>query len=203
MLNFSKIGWSVFFVGLSVLGAVGYAGVQGKAFKAEKDGVELLLNESYVARVLDLIASSRKRVWVSMYVAKYQKSRSYSVENKLFKALVEAHGRGVDVRVLLDEGMEWDGKSAKMSNRRSTKNDDAITYLLEQGLSVRLDSPEQIMHAKTLVVDDGYAVVGSHNWTYSALSRNVETSVLLSRHQDVAPLAEAFLQQWASGRAPQ
>jgi phosphatidylserine/phosphatidylglycerophosphate/cardiolipin synthase-like enzyme len=197
-----KFIFSVFFVGLSLIGAVGYAGVHSNSFKSEKDGVELLLNDAYVSRVLELISSSKKRVWVSMYVAKYQKKRSYSIENKLFKALAKAHARGVDVRVLLDEGMEWDGKSGRMSNRRSSKNDDAIDYLLEQGLSVRLDSPEQIMHAKTLVVDSGFAVIGSHNWTYSALSRNIETSVLLSREHDVAPLAKVFQDQWSLGHEP-
>ena len=202
-LRSSKSVWSIFFIALSLLGAVGFAGVHSnKRFKAEKDGVELLLNEAYVVRVLELISCSNQRVWVSMYVAKYQKERSYSVENKLFKALVQAHASGVDVRVLLDEGLEWDGKSGRMSNRRSSKNDDAIEYLLEQGVSVRLDSPEQIMHAKTIIVDDHYAVVGSHNWTYSALSRNVETSVLLSREPDVTPLAKAFEKQWSSGKNP-
>lgn len=193
---------TVFLISLGCYGAWGFALAGPKAFEAEADGVELLLNERYVERVLELIHASKKRVWVAMYVARYQRSRSYSIENKLFKALLKAHVRGVDVRVLLDEGYEWDAKSGKMSKRRSDKNEEALSYLLQQGIPVRLDDPERIMHAKTLCVDDRYAVVGSHNWTYSALSKNVEASVLLFDVDEVQALSKCFLESWNSGTEP-
>lgn len=183
---------------MGLWGAVGFASGGAQKFVAERDGVELLLSERYPDRVLELMASAKKKIWVSMYVARYQEDRSFAIENKMFKALVDAYRRGVDVKVILDEGMEWDTHKGRMSNRRSQKNDEALQYLRRNGVPVRLDDPERIMHAKTLSVDDQYAVVGSHNWTYSALKKNVEVSVILSRKQDAEPLARAFDEMWRS-----
>ena len=40
-----------------------------------------------------------------------------------------------------------------------------------------LDEEDRTTHAKVLVVDDRHVIVGSHNWTRSALAANREWSV--------------------------
>ena len=35
-------------------------------------------------------------------------------------------------------------------------------------------------HAKLMIIDSGIVVVGSHNWTYSALAENNETSIVIN-----------------------
>jgi phosphatidylserine/phosphatidylglycerophosphate/cardiolipin synthase-like enzyme len=182
---------------LAGISALGYAGVfKSSEIKTEADGVDLLVGEDYAKRVEELILSAKTRVWMAVYVANFQKDRAYSVENKLFNALAKVHSQGVDVKVILDEGLEWDSQKNAMSSRRSIKNDSAYEFLQSKGIPVRMDSPEQIMHGKFLVVDERYAVLGSHNWTYSALAKNVEVSVLLSRESDSQEVAKVFAKLW-------
>jgi phosphatidylserine/phosphatidylglycerophosphate/cardiolipin synthase-like enzyme len=179
-----------------------YAGVLGSTdFKTEQDGVELLWSEDYVPRTLELIASAKKSVWVGMYVTSYQSDRGYAIENKMLKALVEAHRSGIDVRVVVDEGYQWDTKTHRMSSRRSKKNDNAVAYLHQNGVEVRRDDPDRIMHGKFMVVDEDIAVIGSHNWTYSALKKNVEVSVLLKGQDDVEELSRHYQTLWKRSRS--
>ena len=200
-LQGAKAFLSLLWLGLAIVGAMGYTGffqVQAKSQRepSEDSGVELLAGESYAKRVEELILSARSKVWVAMYVANYQGDRFGAAENKLFQALAKIHSKGVDVKVVLDRGMEWDKAKAQLSKERSDKNDAAFEYLKSKGIPVRWDSADQIMHAKFLVVDERFAVVGSHNWTYSALAKNVEVSVLLSRESDSAPVGKLFTELW-------
>jgi len=47
------------------------------------------------------------------------------------------------------------------------------------------DSPSKTSHTKVLIIDDQFALLGSINWTYSALSENNEVSVLI-RSKEIA-----------------
>lgn len=192
------LAWSVF---MSLCGAIGFVSAGAKGFQMEADGVELLSNERYLERLFDLFGAAEKKIWVCMYVARYQESRSFAVENKVLKALATAYARGIDVRVIFDRGMEWDAKRGRMSKRLSKKNDEAFEYLFSQGVPVRWDDPEQILHAKSVLVDDEYAIIGSHNWTYSALKKNVETSVLLKMKSEASVLACDFEAMWLSAES--
>jgi phosphatidylserine/phosphatidylglycerophosphate/cardiolipin synthase-like enzyme len=136
-----------------------------------------------------------------MYVTSYQSDRGYAIENKMLKALVEAHRSGIDVRVVVDEGYQWDTKTHRMSSRRSKKNDNAVAYLHQNGVEVRRDDPDRIMHGKFMVVDEDIAVIGSHNWTYSALKKNVEVSVLLKGQDDVEELSRHYQALWKRSRS--
>jgi cardiolipin synthase len=179
------------------LSALAYAGIlKPQSFHTESDGVELLWSDQYVKRVLELIDSAEKRVWVAMYVCRYKPELNHSIENKVLKALIKAHRQGVDVRVVVDEGFEWDSKRARVSKQRSKKNDAASAHLHKHGIEVRRDDPQRIMHGKFLLVDDDFAVIGSHNWTYSALKRNIEASVLLRGQDDIAELSQHYRQLW-------
>ena len=182
---------------LALIGALGFTGFfQIQAKSDSPSGVEVLAGTNYAKRVEELILSAKSKVWVALYVASYQADRGNALENKLFNALAKVHSKGVDVRVVLDRGLEWDSAKAQLSKERSDKNDAAFEFLKSKGISVRWDSFEQIMHAKFVVVDESYAVLGSHNWTYSALSKNVELSVLLSRESDCQPVAKVFKELW-------
>ncbi|MBF0199564.1 MAG: hypothetical protein HQL32_17745 [Planctomycetes bacterium] len=150
----------------------GRKAAQAKAFETQ---AKLILGSEYPDRVLSLMSQAKKRIYLCMYVASYQKERSYALENRLLKALATSYKKGVDVRVVLDASLEWDPKAGRMSGPRSKKNDKAYGYLKSQGVPVRYDSLEQTMHAKSLVIDEDLVVMGSTNWTYSALKKNVDS----------------------------
>jgi phosphatidylserine/phosphatidylglycerophosphate/cardiolipin synthase-like enzyme len=58
-------------------------------------------------------------------------------------------------------------------------------------VTVIYDSPSQTTHTKVLIIDDERVLLGSTNWTYSALSNNNEVSVLI-RSKEIAKELTAY-----------
>jgi phosphatidylserine/phosphatidylglycerophosphate/cardiolipin synthase-like enzyme len=102
-------------------------------------------------------------------------------------ALIEAHKRGVRVRVLIDK-----------SQAGSKYADDEL--LEEAGIEVRRDHETGIMHHKLAIADSagasGAAGLGSFNWTKSAATRNRETWAVLRDPHVVAACQEEFERAW-------
>lgn len=162
----------------------------------QNESVDLLFGPEYAEKVLSLVQSAQKRCWVAVYVASYSDSFEFSIQNRLFQALVERFKKGVDVKVILDESNEWDVLKNRPSEKRSTKNDAVFQYLNDNGVPVLMDSPSQTMHGKFVVVDDLWVVLGSTNWTYSALSKNVEVSTILKNESLNAEMQIFFEKLW-------
>lgn len=160
----------------------------------ERGGVEvnLLFNQEYPSFVSGLLERSNKSIYVVMYVMKYDPKEDPKGDpvNYLISQLVKAKNRGVDVRVLVDD-------VTKQSYP------DTITYLKSEGVPVRLDPRAGVTtHTKMVILDGEWVVLGSHNWTESALSSNNEGSVVL-RSKDLAERAtEYFIELWDQGRSP-
>lgn len=82
------------------------------------------------------------------------------------KALLEAHRRGVDVRMVLDKSQQ----SARYSS---------YTFLKNAGVPVRTNARHAIMHNKYLIVDSRNVQLGSFNYTRAAESKNAENLLIL------------------------
>ena len=135
------------------------------------ENVELLSSEQYCKKINSLFNSATKSIFVAMYSFKYYSQYPKSPSNIFVNALIEAKKRGVDVTVLLD--ISRDEKSTK-ENQKTGK------ILSKKGVKVYYDSVETLTHTKTIVIDSRYTIIGSHNWTYSGLSKNNELSVLIN-----------------------
>jgi phosphatidylserine/phosphatidylglycerophosphate/cardiolipin synthase-like enzyme len=98
--------------------------------------------------------------------------------------LADARARGLDVRVVVDRSdpaATWPGPD----------NSPAITWLRQHDISVYEDELHVTTHGKVLLIDQT-AVVGSHNWTATALTRNRELSMLSKDAHAVVQLASRF-----------
>jgi phosphatidylserine/phosphatidylglycerophosphate/cardiolipin synthase-like enzyme len=141
-------------------------------------------NDKYVPAVTNLIRSAKQRVWVAMLDARYYETRPVPAErdkrrpkdappsltNVILDDLMAAARRGVDVQVVCDMGRGTNPPNSKLAFMKK---------LQDAGGKVFWDSPEVTMHAKLLIVDDDFAVVGSTNWTQPAVEDNNETAVLV------------------------
>ena len=105
----------------------------------------------------------------------------------LLATLGAARARGIDVRVVLDLGREWD------TGAISDKHREAQAILAAHGVPVVLDEIERTTHPKVVLVDAEHAVIGSHNWTRSAFVRNREVSTWHRDPDLVARLEPLFL----------
>ncbi|MEM2409477.1 MAG: phospholipase D-like domain-containing protein [Thermofilaceae archaeon] len=152
--------------------------------------VELLPNMAYFERVSELIKRAEKSVYVVMFVMKYDPKETPERDpaNALIELLVDARNRGLDVRVVVDD-----------TTRQSYP--ETIEYLKSKGVPVRLDPKAGVTtHAKIVVVDGRCSVIGSHNWTESALSSNNEFSVLLCSKDFAGEVEGYFMELWEQGR---
>ncbi len=150
-------------------------------------------NEFVYARAVErLVAAARRRVWVAMFVVR---AEDEAAVRPLLQALVDARSRGVDVRVCLDFG-----DKVGTAGEPDSKHEVAREWLRSRGVPTLLDEKERTTHSKVVLVDERWAVIGSHNWTFSALGRNREASVLLEDPAVVAELERglfATLDGWA------
>lgn len=141
----------------------------GVCFGIPVEDVELLWGRDYFPSVLEVIMGAKEEVFVVMYAIGYKKDDLLSPVNELLKALVDAKQRGVKVRVIL-ELARWEDRAKSISNW------DAYSYLKGCGIDVVFDTGGLVTHSKLVVVDNKIVVLGSSNWTKSAILRNNEVN---------------------------
>jgi len=143
--------------------------------------------------LLELLPHARESVHVSMYRMSIYPNYPGSVANKLVDELILAAARGLDVRVVLDDCSFYaDSADANLAT---------AIYLYQHGIEIRFDAPEMTTHAKLIVIDGESVVVGSTNWNYYSLERNIEAGVGLLWMPHVAKSFDAFFEAvWAAGR---
>jgi cardiolipin synthase len=105
--------------------------------------------------------------------------------------LIAARKRGVKVAVILEQGESTD--------RTSQRNVLTGKMLAKEGVEVTFDPPTLTTHTKLLVIDSETVILGSTNWTYSALTKNHEVSVLIRSPEMAKALADYFAKVKASG----
>ena len=154
------------------------------------EGQVLVVEDSqYLSAVTPLIERANRSVYVIMFVMKYDPGDDDDPVNELLSILADTASRGVDVRVLVDE-----------ETRDSYPQ--TIEFLKEHGIGVRLDKSSGITtHAKVVIVDGEFVVIGSHNWTESALRYNHEVSALIRSGKAAEELTNYFERLWDEGRA--
>lgn len=85
-------------------------------------------------------------------------------DDRITRAIMGAHGRGVRLRVLSD-----DQKSGDLGSD--------IEQIQASGVAVRTDRDLAHMHHKFAIIDGRYLINGSYNWTRGAAAENRENIV--------------------------
>ena len=101
----------------------------------------------------------------------------------IVEALLRARERGVDVRLIADKRTPCERKGG-------------IEALAAIGTPIWIDRTVPIAHAKTMVIDGAFTLMGSYNWTRNAARNSEDLNLVASR-----PLAAAYAAQWRSRRA--
>jgi hypothetical protein len=147
----------------------------------------------YASFVLDLLSHATSSVHAVLYRVSVYPQFKDSATSALVDGLIQAAGRGLEVRVLMDD-CSFYADSAEA-------NLESAIFLYQSGIDVRFDAPDVTTHAKLLVVDGETVVLGSTNWNYYSVERNIEANVALVRMPDVASIFESyFASLWAEGR---
>lgn len=132
--------------------------------------VKPLINRQYFYAVHYGIKEAKKKVYVIMYVLTMGKKETHPV-NILMQDLVDAHKRGVEVKVVLKE------PNPKSDKKLYWAHVLAIDYLKKHGIDAKFPRKGIHIHDKLVLIDDYLAIMGNHNWTQGALRVNNEVSV--------------------------
>ncbi|MBU0693687.1 MAG: phospholipase, partial [Candidatus Omnitrophica bacterium] len=73
-------------------------------------------------------------------------------------------------------------------------NQKVYEKLKTAGIDVRFDKPERTTHSKVLVIDKETIIAGSHNYSFSGLKYNNETSLLMRDRAKAKRLIKYFEQ---------
>jgi cardiolipin synthase len=138
----------------------------------------------------DLVSKTIEGATRSILVMMYQMSSTYSLERKLIGSLIKAKERGVEVKVILEQG---DQKRAHSLNQ---KNRETAQRLKAGNILVRLDPPQITTHVKLVIIDGKTTIIGSTNWSYRSLERNIEASVLITNPKVAASFVRFFRMLW-------
>jgi phosphatidylserine/phosphatidylglycerophosphate/cardiolipin synthase-like enzyme len=147
--------------------------------------VTWLANEAYFDALITHLTQAKHEIVVSMFLfapGDHQNNRATQVK----EALIDATKRGVQVRLFLEVS---DGEDFSTEANRAVAEE-----LSRQGITVQFDSPTRTTHTKLVIIDQHYVLLGSHNFTHSALRHNNEASVLIESPQ-LAQQALAYLQR--------
>ena len=124
-------------------------------------------------------------------INRHLRSASHSVDicvftisdNQISDEIAACHHRGVRVRIITDND--------KMEDRGSD-----IYHLNRKGVDIRIDRTAHHMHHKYMVVDQGFALTGSYNWTRSAAEHNEENILESNDPKIILAYQRKFDEMW-------
>ena len=154
---------------------------EGIPVTSDKTGITILEDRKYFEVLLKRIDDADKDIIISMYIFKTTGKKVNSAI-KVRDALINASGRGVVIKVLLEREDEK-GSSLNYENEYTAKK------LVNGGAAVYFESPGKRTHVKAVVIDGKYAFIGSHNLTASALQHNNELSLMIDSEEIAGEIA--------------
>lgn len=125
-------------------------------------------------KVCGLLKSAAKSVDICVFTI---------TDGIISKAIIDAHKRGVAVRVITDDEKSLDGGSD-------------IDILRDHGVPLVMDMSENHMHHKFAIFDGECLLNGSFNWTRSATEFNQENIMVTTNPALVAPFRTEFEKLW-------
>lgn len=131
-----------------------------------------IVNAVYPAVVSRAMRGAKRSIKIVMFSI----SAGYSPRNPMSTLMEECIGaarRGLRVTVIADFCDHADGNLYAINAR-------TLEYLNENGVETYFDHPKTKTHDKVVLIDDATLIVGSHNWSKAAMSRNVEVSIMIT-----------------------
>ena len=140
------------------------------------------VNRDYLPAVLDLINGATNSIEF-LQLEMHDDRAVQAIE----AALAAAVKRGVRVRGMLDDGVDF--------------NAAAVERLLALGAEAKLDTPVKMTHSKLVIVDGRVVLLGSTNWTGNSMGNNNETNVRLDDPVLAAYFTRYVAAVWADSAA--
>ena len=151
--------------------------------------IQSAIGHRYPKAVIPLVNAARSNIEILMYQWKWYGHESAGGVQRLNLALIGAARRGVKIKVLLN--IESMGHAITKINTRTAQ------HLEQYGVEIKWGQVGIVTHAKMMILDDEILVLGSHNYSKSAFSRNQEASIIVKGREDIKEYRQYFRDLWA------
>jgi len=130
--------------------------------------------ESCRKAIIDFCYSTKKTLDICVFTIS---------DDRLTKAIVDAHERGIKVRIITD-------------NDKSEDMGSDVDYLIRKGIELKMDETSYHMHHKFAISDENKLLNGSFNWTRSATKYNEENISITNDQKLLAAYIKEFDSLW-------
>ena len=128
--------------------------------------MKAIIGTTYPDYVIPLIQQAQRQIDIVTYDWRWYADRPAHPMQRINIALMQAKKRGIRIRAVINAANQAE-------------------YLKSYGFHVRSIPPGQVLHTKLMMIDRKTAIIGSHNLTSNAMSRNIECSIAVSiPHQE-------------------
>ena len=111
----------------------------------------------------------------------------------LLDTLIQKASDGLDVKVLVDRDAEDDPYGSRLINARAAR------YLTENGVQVKTDQTDRLLHSKFVLIDEDTTIIGSHNWTTGSYFLYKDISFLVKGAAVKSFWSTRFDELWSTG----
>lgn len=146
------------------------------ACQAQADEAKVIVGKDYFNTLHKALQDARDSVYVAMYIINVDPEPTDNPASILLDELINAKKRGVYVKVILEDS-------------KFKVNYNAFNRLKKAGIDVHLDSPQEVLHGKGIVIDSRICILGSVNWSRASIYDNRE----FSSYMESAEEAKRFL----------
>lgn len=150
--------------------------------------VEAIIGSEYPKKTIPLIKEAKHKINIIMYEWKWYTHEKAGGMEDFNLAMLDRLRNGVEVKILLN---------IETVNHPLTKiNLRTAGYLEQRGAKIKYGQVGTATHAKIIIIDDIKAIIGSHNLTKGAFTRNQECSVLIVGAEAIRPFIDYFNLLW-------
>ncbi|MBS6603180.1 MAG: DUF1669 domain-containing protein [Brachyspira sp.] len=125
--------------------------------------------------VIHLVNSAKNEIYIPAFLITHK---------GLTNALLNAHKRGVTVRLIID--------ATNTNTRNST-----LTTLRSNGIPVKVENYAGKMHSKIIIIDKKYVITGSTNFSNSGENKNDENMIIIENQKIAKFYADFFEYLWS------
>ena len=130
--------------------------------------------EDCVNHIIDLINEAYNQIDICVFTIS---------DDRISRAIVDAMKNGVEIRIISD-------------NFKVEDTGSDIEDLSRVGIPVKLDTTENHMHHKFMIIDKKIVLTGSYNWTRSAALYNQENIISTDDEEVVSKFSNEFEKLW-------
>ena len=145
-------------------------------FKIDNSVLEIYFSpqDKSSKRIVEIINNSKQYIYIPAFLITH---------TQISNALISAHSRGVDVKIILDANSVY---------TRNTKH----AILRQHNIPIKIENYAGKLHSKTMIIDDKYIIMGSMNFSNSGENKNDENLVIIQNTEFAKAYKQIFLYLW-------